>query len=167
MPRLRRLLTTGKVFFVTTNLQRRLRQLNQQERNVLCETLDTIRLRYRFRLAGFAIMPDHAHFLLLPHSEDSLSKIIKEWKRASSIRINRLRGRKGQLWQKGFFDHYMRTPQELLETLEYIHWNPVRKELAKTPTNWPWSSAAAYAGKHCLAAVDFLDLPAETEKHFS
>ena len=167
MPRLRRLITTERVFFVTTNLQRRLRYFNQKERTILCEALGTVRSQYRFRLAGFVIMPDHAHFLLLPHPEDSLSTIMKEWKRTSAIHINRLHGRKGQLWQKGFFDHYMRTPQELLETLEYIHWNPVRKELAKTPAHWLWSSATAYEGRHCLAAVDFFDLPAETEKRFS
>lgn len=165
--RLRRLLRTGKVFFVTTNLQKGLRRFNLKERTVLCEALGAIRLRRGFLLAGFVIMPDHAHFLILPRPEDSLSTITQQWKRIAAIRINSLRRRKGQFWQKGFFDRYMRTPKELLETLNYIHLNPVRKGLVKTPTDWRWSSASSYEGRDCILAVDFLDLPAQSEKRFS
>ena len=167
MPRLRRLLATGEIFFVTTNLQRTLPRFTHAEQKALCETLQTLRQRRDFRLAAFVIMPDHVHFLILPETDDSISAIIQQWKRLSAAQINRLRSRRGQLWQKGFFDRYMRTPKEMMETLEYIHTNPVRKKLAKTSTDWVWSSASAYEGGTCPVPVDFLDLPAQGEKRFT
>lgn len=30
--------------------------------------------------------------------------------------------------------------------IDYIHRNPVRRELIRTPEEWPWSSARWYAG---------------------
>ncbi len=60
----------------------------------------------------------------------------------------------------------MRTPQEFLETLDYIHQNPVRKGLAEKAADWCWSSARAYARMESIIRVDFLDLPAQAEKHF-
>ncbi len=71
------------------------------------------------------------------------------------------------LWQKGFFDRFMRTPQEFLETLEYIHQNPAQKGLVAIPTDWDWSSARAYAGGECIIKIDFLNLSAQTEKPLS
>ena len=70
------------------------------------------------------------------------------------------------MWQKNFFDHYMRTPKEFLETLEYIHENPVRRGLANDPEGWQWSSVSAYTRGDCVIPVDMLELPGETEKRF-
>ena len=164
MPRLRRLIPTGKVFFVTTNLRRGLRHWTPGERTILCKVLNTVRARRDFRLAGFVIMPDHAHWLALPRPEDTLSTIVQQWKRISAMKLNSLRRTRETLWQKGFFDRFMRTPQEFLETLEYIHQNPVQKGLVAIPTDWDWSSARAYADGECIIKIDFLNLPAQTEK---
>jgi len=60
----------------------------------------------------------------------------------------------------------MRTPAEFLETLDYIHQIPVRKGLVTGPVDWRWSSATAYRGSGSIIPVDFLELPARTEKHF-
>jgi putative transposase len=111
-------------------------------------------------------MPDHLHLLVLPAADDTVSDLVGELKYVSSRKISAVRGNKGPLWQKGFFDRFMRTPKELLETLDYMHQNPVRKGLATTAEQWRWSSASAYAGRPSILAVDFLDLPAESEKPF-
>jgi len=166
MPRLRRLVRTAKVFFVTTNLQRGWPQLAPTERDLLGGTIDTVRRRRGFRLAGFVVMPDHLHLLVLPASGDTISGIVQELKHSAGRRINAVRGGKGTFWQKGFFDRFMRTPKELSETLDYMHKNPVRKGLVTTAEQWRWSSASAYAGRPSILAVDFLDLPAESEKPF-
>jgi hypothetical protein len=34
----------------------------------------------------------------------------------------------------------------LHEKLEYMHWNPVKRELVRKPEDWPWSSARWYKG---------------------
>ncbi len=58
----------------------------------------------------------------------------------------------------------MRTPAEFLETLDYIHQNPVRKGLVTGPVDWRWSSATAYRGSESIIPVDVLDLPAGSQE---
>ena len=166
MARLRRLVRSGKVFFLTTNLQRGQQDLAPTERELLCEAIDAVRRRRGFRLPGFVVMPDHLHLLVLPAADDTVYRLVHEFKSVSGRNINAGRGHKRPLWQKGFFDRFMRTPKEFLETLDCMHQNPVRKGLVRKPEDWRWSSARAYAGQECIIAVDFLDMPAESEKPF-
>jgi len=112
-------------------------------------------------------MPDHLHLLVRPLPGDPISVLMQELKYVSGRRINIARGSRGTLWQKGFFDHFMRTPKEFAETLDYIHQNPVRKGLAQSAEDWRWSSAPAYAGLECIITIDFIDLPAQSEKPLS
>lgn len=167
MTRLRRLVPTGKVFFVTTNLQRGRAHFAPAERDLLCEVIAAARSRRGFRLPGFAVMPDHLHLLVLPAADDSLSVLMQDLKYASGRAINAVRRRKGRLWQKGFFDRFMRTPKEFAETLDYMHKNPVRKALVPSSADWQWSSARAYFGGASIIPVDFLDLSAQSEHRFS
>jgi REP element-mobilizing transposase RayT len=132
--RLKRLAQSGKAFFVTTNLSRGLPRLVPKEHDLICQAVSQVCRRRRARLSGFVVMPDHLHLLVLLALEDSLSRFVQDLKSGTARRINSRRRTSGAFWQKGFFDRFMRTPQEFLETLDYI--------------------------------VDFLDLPAQAEKHF-
>ncbi len=164
MTRLRRLVGSDKIFFLTTNLQRGLALFTPRERELLCHTMASVRTRRQFQLAGFVVMPDHLHLLVRPVPGDPISVLMQELKYASGRRINVARSSRGMLWQKGFFDRFMRTPKEFYETLDYIHQNAVRKGLAERAQDWRWSSAPAYAGLESIIPVDFLDMPAQSEK---
>lgn len=164
MPRLRRLVSGDKIFFVTPNLRRGLKAFTPRERALLCQGLDEIRQRRQFGLAGFVGMPDHLHLLVLPAAGETISAVVQELKYVSSRKINGERGGRGTLWQKGFFDRFMRTPKEFSETLDYMHRNPVRKGLVASAEEWRWSSASAYAHLQSITRVDFLTLLAESEK---
>ncbi len=164
MTRLRRLVASDKIFFLTTNLQRGLVPFTPIERELLCHTMAAVRRRRQFQLAGFVVMPDHLHLLVRPVPGEPISLLMQGLKYASGRRINVGRRSRGMLWQKGFFDRFMRTPQEFYETLDYIHQNPVRKGIAERAEDWRWSSASAYAGVECIIPVDFIDLPAQSEK---
>lgn len=164
MARLRRLVPGGRIFFVTTNLQRGLPLFTPAERDLLCDCLATIQKQRQFQLAGFVAMPDHLHLLVLPAAEDTISALVQELKYLTSRKVNAARHCSGTLWQKGFFDRFMRTGKEFSETLDYMHQNPIRKGLARRPGGWRWSSASAYAARECIIPVDFLRLPAQPEK---
>lgn len=41
-------------------------------------------------------------------------------------------------WQKGFFDHVMRSEESYSEKWLYVSENPVRKKLAARPEDWPF-----------------------------
>jgi REP element-mobilizing transposase RayT len=85
----------------------------------------------RWYLRVLVLMPDHLHMLVHFSSEESMTKTIRDWKRFLS--------RKAELsWQENFFDHRIRNEAELDEKAAYIRMNPVRAELCKAPSDWPW-----------------------------
>ncbi len=52
-----------------------------------------------------------------------------------------------KIWQQGAgYDFNIYTPHKLQEKVTYIHANPVRAGLVSSPEEYPWSSAAHYAG---------------------
>lgn len=60
-------------------------------------------------------------------------------------RVTRTRGKKVEhlFWQSGGgFDRNIKTSKALLAMLEYIHLDPVRRDLVQKAVDWKWSSAA-------------------------
>jgi putative transposase len=41
-------------------------------------------------------------------------------------------------WQKGFFDHVLRSPESYAQKWTYVQQNPVRAGLASQPDDWPF-----------------------------
>jgi putative transposase len=52
-----------------------------------------------------------------------------------------------RFWQQGGgYDRNLVQSETVWKVIDYIHNNPVRRGLATTQTDWPWSSARSYAG---------------------
>ena len=80
----------------------------------------------------------------------------------------RCEGEAGEFWQGRFFDHALRTVKDYIDTIEYIHLNPVRRGLVKQPGDWKWSSFHEYAGvtaadqeNRCGLTIDRVRLPSD------
>jgi putative transposase len=56
-------------------------------------------------------------------------------------RINSLLGRKGRIWQDGFYERVIRNEYDLTEKARYVEGNPVRKGLVDEPQRYLYSSA--------------------------
>ena len=74
-------------------------------------------------------MPDHLHLLAGIEGEDSLSKIIRDLKRATA-RFAHIG------WQRNFFDHRIRQDESLREKEDYIRENPLRAGLIPPGEKW-------------------------------
>jgi REP element-mobilizing transposase RayT len=97
----------------------------------------------RIHLHAAVIMPDHVHLLFtaLRDAEGwtfAPPEILKAIKGTSARSINKLLGRAGPVWQDESFDHVLRGNESLLETVEYIRQNPVRKGLVAKPEHYRW-----------------------------
>jgi putative transposase len=70
-----------------------------------------------------------------------------------------------RFWQRGGgYDRNLVRDTTVHRTIDYIHANPVRRGLAVLPEDWPWSSAAWYAGQKDVPFVpDSRHLPARPE----
>jgi putative transposase len=99
--------------------------LNRQERGIWICTL-------------FVAMPDHVHAVLRFQEETRMSPAIRDWKRW----IARTAGIE---WQRGFFDHRLRSQESAAQKRQYILNNPVRTGLVEKPEDWEfiWDMSAA------------------------
>ena len=146
MSRLRRLVLSDRFFFVTCRLFHSRRTLSESEFDCLAQAINTRRKRHGFLLTAWVLLPDHWHAIFYPHSPLAISDVMETIKVSSTRQINRARGESGPLWQGRFFDRALRTVKEYHETLEYIHWNPVKAGLVSRPQDWHWSSVHDYSG---------------------
>ena len=86
----------------------------------------------RYRLFAWCVMPNHVHAVFktaLP-----LEDILHSWKSYTRVRINRLLGRTGKLWQDDYFDRLMRNERQLRRAVDYVLRNPVKAGLV----DWPF-----------------------------
>lgn len=96
---------------------------NLECRNIVAQALlhfDNV----RYKIVSYVIMPNHVHVVLMPYGEWMVQDIIKSIKHYSALRINRLLGRVGQVWQKESFDRIIRDEQHYQNILKYIYNNP-------------------------------------------
>ena len=101
-----------------------------------------------YDLLAWVIMPNHVHVLILPAPDQRLPDIVQRWKSWTARLINRLRGEKGTIWQREYFDRYMRDDAHVAAAIAYIEDNPVKAGLAKTAANWRFGSTWWRARPH-------------------
>ncbi len=75
------------------------------------------------------VMPDHVHFILTFNLQRGIQTTLKAWK-SYQCRRSKIK------WQSGFFEHRLRNDEEFREKAHYIRWNPVRKQLVRSPEEW-------------------------------
>ena len=86
----------------------------------------------------YVLMPDHLHlFAAFAPNAPSLSAWMKAFKGAISESLYK-RGFRSPFWQKGFFDHVLRSAESYGQKWQYVLDNPVRKGLVAKPDDWPY-----------------------------
>jgi putative transposase len=95
----------------------------------------------RFLLHAFVLMPDHVHLLITPSHDVTIERAVQLIKGAYSHALGAIRGRKGEVWQRGFTDHRIRDSEDFAQHRNYIHQNPVRAHLALASSQYRYCSA--------------------------
>jgi putative transposase len=90
----------------------------------------------------YVIMPDHMHFFVGFGEEVTLSTWMKSLKNSLSKTL-RENGRAAPHWQKGYFDHLIRSAASYEEKWLYTRENPVRAGLAERVEDWPYQGEVA------------------------
>ena len=87
----------------------------------------------RWRPMLFLAMPDHLHVIAKISRQFDITRTLGELKRDISHRLP-------TQWQKGSFDHRIRSYEHYLEKRDYVLMNPVRAGLILKPSEWPYSA---------------------------
>jgi REP element-mobilizing transposase RayT len=113
------------------------------KRPQLAELMEQTLLHFngsRYSLFAWIIMPNHVHVLFQPKAEYEMGAIIKSWKGYATVQGNKLLGRSGEMFQREYFDRFIRNEEHLERAAAYIHYNPVKAGLAEHPGDYQWSS---------------------------
>jgi putative transposase len=143
---LKRYYGTGSLHFITWSCYRCKPLLgNPARRDLLLAVLELMRVRYRFAVIGYVVMPEHVHLLISEPLIGDPSKIIQAVKLSVSRRLAIKGEFSGKFWQSSFYDFNLWSQQKEVEKLKYMHRNPVRRGLVASPEDWQWSSYRFYA----------------------
>jgi REP element-mobilizing transposase RayT len=86
----------------------------------------------------YVLMPDHLHlFAAFAPGSPSLSGWARALKRTLAKHWS-ARGLGAPHWQKGFFDHVLRSEESYEERWRYVQQNPVRAGLVRSAEEWPY-----------------------------
>ncbi len=172
MPKLKHYNDPCSVRFITFACYHHLPLLNSDSaRNCFAANLEKNRAKYGYLLLAYVVMPDHVHLLIQTPEKLDLGRIIGDlksrtateilnnWKSRDYSILNRLRINRNGLakyacWQRRCYDHNCRDRESVIEKINYCHNNPVKKGLAASAGDYPWSSCGWYEGK-----VDMLITP--------
>jgi putative transposase len=108
-----------------------------------------------FKIDAIVLLPDHLHCIwTLPEGDMDFSK---RWKSIKSYFTRKClpeyrnipsdaRNKKKEqaIWQRRFWEHFIRDDKDYLGHVEYIHYNPVKHGYVKAPADWAYSSFHKY-----------------------
>ena len=130
--------------------------------DLLREGFRKILVRHPFKIDAIVVMPDHLHCIwTLPQGDSDFSmrwRLIKSYfsrkcrkpagcvEQSETQQKNSSRSKKKEqtIWQRRFWEHLIRDDRDLIHHVEYIHYNPVKHGLVKSPRDWEYSSFHRY-----------------------
>lgn len=140
---------SGGTFFFTARLADRKSDLLTREVARLRAATRATRDRYPFEIEAIVVLPAAIHTIwTLPFDDADFTKRWSFLKRSFSrtltgpeIRTKSqiLRGEKG-IWQRRFWEHHIRSRQDMADHVKRIHDAPVVAGFCARPQDWQWSS---------------------------
>lgn len=154
---------------------------SDRAREWFIDALNCARVRHRFDLWAYVLMPEHVHVLVFPRDmRYSVGRFLASVKLPVARRavayvkehaphqlflmrdVQPYGSVSDRFWQRGGgYDRSITGAKTIRATIDYLHANPVRRGLVESPADWRWSSAAYYAGEADIPLVpDVGSIPA-------
>lgn len=149
MTNYRRLRVPGGTYFFTVCLE-------DEGSTILTDHIDLLRFAYAKTAAelpvhcdAMVVLPNHLHAVwTLPHGDADFSE---RWRRIKArfshaladtpLRCaSKVAKRERGIWQRRFWEHWIRDRESFASTVDYCWQNPVRHGLVSNPADWTWSS---------------------------
>ena len=101
---------------------------------------------FGFRVHSYCLMPTHYH-LYLETPGGNLPRLMQQLDSRYTQRFNRRHRRNGPLFQGRYKALLVDKEGYSLAVSRYIHLNPVKAKLVRTPEDYAWSSFATFLGR--------------------
>jgi len=147
--RYRRADVAGGTYFFTVNLADRSSRLLVEHIDDLRAAVKTVKRRHPFEIIAWVVLPEHMHAIwALPEGDNDFSgrwsliksgfsRAIGRTEPVSSSRVDR---RERGIWQRRYWEHWIRDEIDLQRHVNYVHINPVKHGHVKRAADWPHSS---------------------------
>jgi putative transposase len=89
---------------------------------------------------AYALMTNHVHLLVTPHTKDGIGKLMQMLGRYYVQYFNQRYKRSGTLWEGRYKATLIDSKQYLFTCMRYIELNPLRVGMVTHPADYPWSS---------------------------
>jgi len=143
----------GMFFFTLVTYERRPIFQGAEARRLLRESLHAVQRIRPFTLDAVVLLPDHLQCMMtLPENDEDFSTRLRKIKEGFTRRYLATGGTESQVtdgqarkelrgvWQQRFWEHTIRDDCDFERHMNYIHFNPVKHQLAACAHAWPWSS---------------------------
>jgi REP element-mobilizing transposase RayT len=130
-------------------IERRKIFFDDEDRNNLIERLSVLLPESRTQCYAWALMPNHAHFLMRS-GPAGLSLVMRRLLTGYAVSFNRRHKRHGQLFQNRFKSIICQEDVYFQELVRYIHLNPLRARLTndlKLLDRYPYSGHSVLMGR--------------------
>ena len=138
---------------------------------IILDTLGFLQEKNRLVIYAYVLMENHIHLIV---SSNDLSKQIASFrsysarmcidyytKQNNEYILKQLalqkptyrKDRRYQFWQEGIQPKQIQGEEMMMQKIEYIHQNPVRRGFVDTPEHWRYSSARNYLGEEGMLEV--------------
>ncbi|WP_111640792.1 REP-associated tyrosine transposase [Marinimicrobium alkaliphilum] len=129
-------------FFTLVTRDRQPVLTTEPVRTLLREALASVRVDRPFHIDAMVLLPDHLHTIwTLPEGD---SNFATRWRLIKSHVVKAY----GQaLWQKRYWEHFLRDDLDYRRHVDYVHFNPVKHGMVKAVADWPFSSFHRWVGE--------------------
>lgn len=103
---------------------------------------------------AYCLMPNHYHLLVQIKTADFLQKSLQPFLVSYTLSVNHDQDRIGPLFQGRYQANCIGDDAYLLDCVKYIHLNPVKALMVKTPQEWPYSSYRDYVSRNTKSFVN-------------
>ena len=137
----------GHLHLVTCVCFRRLPKLGEEKhRDVFVRLVEEVRVKFRFTIVGYVVMPDHFRLLMREPEIDTAANAVEMIQARYRRRYNSSARLDEQVWESRWQDAHVVGAEAVAARLAQMHAEPVKAGLVASAEEWPWSSAPAYAG---------------------
>ncbi|MBC2715880.1 MAG: transposase [Desulfobacteraceae bacterium] len=165
----------GKTYFITSSAINWLPVFAiPQLAEIVTDSLNFLHHNQRMRIHAWVLMETHLHLVATSSDMSGEMKKAKSYTARSIVDYLKANGpqflldqmefykkkhkqnQTYQVWQEGFYPKLITDATMLIQKIEYIHYNPVKRGYIDKPEHWRYSSARDYTGLDGIVTIERL-----------